>query len=72
MYKQHVSRVSCHVSRVTCHVSVDRGDGQGLEDVVRAGGGQLSRHDQVHLEAAVVEAGRPQPPVHHVHLKEEI
>ena len=59
-------------ARVTCHVSVDRGDGQGLEDVVRAGGGQLSRHDQVHLEAAVVEAGRPQPPVHHVHLKEEI
>ena len=63
---------TCHVSRVTCHVSVDRGDGQRLEDVVRAGGGQLSRHDQVHLEAAVVEAGRPQPPVHHVHLKEEI
>ena len=58
----------CNVSRVTCHVSVDRGDGQRLEDVVRAGGGQ-PRNDQVHLEAAVVEAGRPQPPVHHVHLR---
>ena len=52
---------------MTYVTSLDLGNGEGLEDIIRPE--TRPRKLKVHLEAGVIQAGRPQTPVNHVNLK---
>ena len=63
----HFGHVST-VTRMPRDMSQDLGNGERLEDVIRPLVTR-PRELQVHLQAGVVQAGGPQPPVDHVNLK---